>query len=1407
LILFGVLLVLAVIYFPIRYFQDQSLRRSALAQARRLFDEGQTDQALATVKSYLDSWPEDYDGLGLIGELTARANSSTDQVMTGIDNIDKLLRFDPGSPARQEDRKRLVLLLIRLGDMVRAISDFRKSGLDKFEGRYQYANNIAEQRIKLGADDGEAHRLLAMTLERLALAGAPEFEAKAIKEYQKALRKDPGDVISADRLAALRMERKDGQGKPELAGADQIIDNLVKARPRSVEARLLRARHFLKTGREERAKVDLETATKLDSTNLGIRLMAAALAVRRGDATSAKRYLASIPETDRVADYDILVAHCEMIEKRPDQAIDKLRKGLARTAGTDITLTFHLAYTLIQNGRMAEARPLIDQYRRLSGRRESPMSRFLEGVLRERSGRITSAIVELEAAREEISEEWKVELELTIGRCFEATGDIDSATKAYENARRSSPSSPTPRQALARLQLVSNPDRAVEELKEAIRLGQGPGASSLVADLANAQIIRQLAQPEPRRDWSAAGATIEQGLRARPDDPTLLLIRVKLLTSSGRLDEAEERLAEATRGGARISQELWLVRARQLESRGKYEEALRVLEQGLSPSGAGDHAALRASRARLLSRVGRGRAALELLSLNTQKMTAPDRAILLKTKAEILLTLGDHAGAVASCVEWAGITPEDPAAGLALIAIARRGGTPEEIEQAIELLKKAGGGDEPRLIAAQSIAVLLPKAGESEVDTTKLDLAESMSLSLQESAPKLPSTSLIRAILSEQSSDVEDAIAGYKEAIKGDTTGLALPRLVALLNRLKRTDDLAALKDQVATPAIVDLLTIRESLGAGDKEQAETLLTKLIAAQPDRLEYYSDLVRLLRDLGKPEQAEATIRALIDRQPDRPQPWLALLSLQGERGDQAAIAATIERLKATYTGDGPNLLLARCLWAIGDRDEAARVSAAELARKPDDLEAIRLASEIDQANGRIDRAERLIARALEIDPKMVWARRSMALILSVRSNGSRWPEARALTAPGASSEGDSFEDRLIRAIVLDRGPDPASHAEAASGFRSLAEDLPILNPIGNKARLLLAENLLKARDAAGVIQVLTPLIGENPLPMPNVLGLAIEARCLEGKAEEARRLLELLTKAQPNAPMTTVCRSLVFKAEGDPQAAASAILEAAAGSEKSADGERLNRYYFDHLARIGTDDAIERLGRRIAEVWPNQGVTLARFLASKGRIDEVLPICQSAVEAGPARESIELILGLDSQGKLEGGLAGKARDLIIATALRSPKDLELFSMATALLRRHRRFDDEALFYGKLLEADPSNYAARNNLAWVLAKDLGKPADGLNEVDRVIREVGQVHQVLDTRGMILLKLGRIDEAIADFEKSTKIAPTATHQIHLARAYAQAGRVDDRKRTLEAAKRAVTNPKALDPEDLAELDNVNL
>jgi tetratricopeptide (TPR) repeat protein len=347
-------------------------------------------------------------------------------------------------------------------------------------------------------------------------------------------------------------------------------------------------------------------------------------------------------------------------------------------------------------------------------------------------------------------------------------------------------------------------------------------------------------------------------------------------------------------------------------------------------------------------------------------------------------------------------------------------------------------------------------------------------------------------------------------------------------------------------------------------------------------------------------------------------------------------------------------------------------------------------------------------------------------------------------------------------------------------------------------------LLTANDPAGAARAISPISTDPNLNDPTVLILAVEAFTGSGRTEEARQRLDRLAKIEPNAPTTIACRALVLKTEGDLEGAASAIEQAAALAEKAPDGDRLSLFYFNQLMRLGLDDAADRLGQKIAGQWTRLAWVWARRLADRGQFDGALDSAAIAADAGSHVESLRVIASFGSGDKLNLAQAERARTLAVSIVTKDPRNSELLSLTAWMLRHQGKYDQEASLYRQVLATDPSNIQARNNLAWVLGDNLGRPAEGLVEVDQVIRQMGLSPQNGDTRGVLLLKLGRIDEAVAELERATKASPNAIHYLHLARALAAKGRATEARNLLLEGRKALTDRdrRDLEPADLTEL-----
>ena len=97
----------------------------------------------------------------------------------------------------------------------------------------------------------------------------------------------------------------------------------------------------------------------------------------------------------------------------------------------------------------------------------------------------------------------------------------------------------------------------------------------------------------------------------------------------------------------------------------------------------------------------------------------------------------------------------------------------------------------------------------------------------------------------------------------------------------------------------------------------------------------------------------------------------------------------------------------------------------------------------------------------------------------------------------------------------------------------------------------------------------------------------------------------------------------------------------------------------------------------------------------------------------------------------------------------------------------RYDEVEKLCREVLERDPNNLPALNNLAWMLAQRKTHPDEALKLINRAIETHGPRPELLDTRAVVYITLGRSEPALADLNHATRDAPTAAKFFNLARA----------------------------------------
>jgi len=152
----------------------------------------------------------------------------------------------------------------------------------------------------------------------------------------------------------------------------------------------------------------------------------------------------------------------------------------------------------------------------------------------------------------------------------------------------------------------------------------------------------------------------------------------------------------------------------------------------------------------------------------------------------------------------------------------------------------------------------------------------------------------------------------------------------------------------------------------------------------------------------------------------------------------------------------------------------------------------------------------------------------------------------------------------------------------------------------------------------------------------------------------------------------------------------------------------------------------------------------------------------------------------------------------------PADDPKITMQSALsLHAAGRLSQAAQLYQNVLQHEPNNVVAINNLAWIICRHENDPKRALVLAQKALAISPEYADLLDTSGVARYQLGNFDEAIGDFQKSLKLrteptSATAASHLHLAKALAALNRRDEAKQQLLSALDLHQQIRGLSPDE---------
>jgi putative PEP-CTERM system TPR-repeat lipoprotein len=495
--------------------------------------------------------------------------------------------------------------------------------------------------------------------------------------------------------------------------------------------------------------------------------------------------------------------------------------------------------------------------------------------------------------------------------------------------------------------------------------------------------------------------------------------------------------------------------------------------------------------------------------------------------------------------------------------------------------------------------------------------------------------------------------------------------------------------------------------------------------------------RALLGANRPEEAFAVFDALLARYPKDVAAMLGKANARAMTLDYAAAAAIADEILAVNER-------VSSAWKI--KGDAARLA------------------------GDIAQAATLYARALQIDPVNVAARKEHTLVLlqlerydealqeaeQLRFDNPGDPRAELINAwllaqVRRDEQAQALLEDLSRRLSLvdPRFVERNAQAQLVTGLTlylegRVDEALPGLTsylarrPQNRGVRLLLARVAEQRGQDARLVALLEP-IAHDLVGQPRFLSAYVQALLRLDRGADAIALLSEQRAAHPGAATPTELLGRLYATTGRPDDAIRLLQEAgAAGGTR--DGARVLGYLL--LAQNELAAAAELAERSLAQ-FPDdaQIASLAGAVyLRRGELDRAEPLLERALAGSP--EALAARLNLATLAQARGDLA-QAREAFIDISEDFPGNRAALQALSDLSVQERAIPDALRWTEALVAADLADPAAAFRLAGLYLAD-GRPDDALALISKLEKDYPLHRQLVDLKARAYMANGDLTNA---------------------------------------------------------------
>ena len=642
---------------------------------------------------------------------------------------------------------------------------------------------------------------------------------------------------------------------------------------------------------------------------------------------------------------------------------------------------------------------------------------------------------------------------------------------------------------------------------------------------------------------------------------------------------------------------------------------------------------------------------------------------------------------------------------------------------------------------------------DAELTQGKLDEAEQTVRALGNIAGNAPVARFLRARIAAAREDYELAANELEQLLSVAPDNLSAMLLygsvqVALGNFTQAEGVLSQVVARAPQNLAARRLLAAAQVQISEPRAAVETITPLLEAEIVDSELTVFASQAMMRSGSTAEAVRLLEDAVEKNPDSVELKLSLAAayLQAQRpGDAVAIAESVPTEADNFRKD---LVLALALAASDRSDEAEKQIDRVMRDFGDNSQALALIGEFYLGRRQFDKAEEVFNRTLNADANNIPARMGLARIAASREDRG--------TAVAA------FEE------VLRKSPNNIAALMSLASYAAIDGDL-------DKSQ----ELLIRASDASESAAMPRLMLAQTYQRKGNQLRA-------EQYAQEAGRLAESNALIQLGAgnvllSIGKIRESLPYLTKSTDLASDSAdawfgLARAYLSLGQNADARRALKSALDlapENLRVLTTMALVELGdgyvdkalviaARLRNLYPNSATPLnleADIYMSQDEFNKAAELYREAFAIAPSG-----VLALRTYQAARAAGRDDAAAALEAWVEENPDDAATLLFLAQHNDRQGGSTRAAALYERVLESDPDNVGALNNLAWIYNQIGDDRAEGLARRAYELRP--DIGSVADTLGWILIAKGSVDEGARFIEEASRKSPNSGNiRYHLA------------------------------------------